>query len=184
MTIKEDNQHLCDNYNFKVFDLKSVKIGKGLSITISGKRNSGKTVLLRDLCYQLKDKYSEVYLFSNTASYQPLVFDFIKKENIFIGLNVAKIQELWNAQGTMTEKLLKKNPNPDHEKVDKILILFDDIVGDPKIRTSDELAQLFTRGRHVYISQIFLTQSVVGIPPIMRRNVDLAIAFYLEKCYC
>lgn len=186
MSIRAQNEEAMKRFKFGTFDYKEIPIGKGIAVTITAKRNCGKSVLMKDLCYRLKDLFQRVYVFSNTAKYQPEVFDFVNKEDIFVGLDSNKLKQIWATQDLFVEKLLLKNKGKkiDHKKVDKILILFDDLIGDPGVRTEESLIQLFTRGRHCYISQIFITQTIVGIPPVMRRNLDLAISFYLENYDC
>jgi hypothetical protein len=60
---------------------------------------------------------------------------------------------------------------PDIEKLDKGqngLIIFDDMVLTP----NNKIGELFIRGRKLYYSCIFITQSFFGTPKIVRQNVN------------
>jgi hypothetical protein len=60
------------------------------------------------------------------------------------------------------------------------LIIFDDVVSEAGVTSSNILHKLFTAGRHFKISVIMLTQVIGrnGIPPVIRSNCDYLIAFF------
>ena len=76
------------------------------------------------------------------------------------------------------KKLVKPNP---------ILICFDDIIQDAKIRRSPLLNELFTLGRHLHISTIILSQTISGqtasLPPVVRYNAEIIQCFHTFNEY-
>jgi hypothetical protein len=179
-TIAQQNEDLANGYNFQVFDIvKALNDRRNFAMTITSKRNTGKSVLLKDLCYQIKNWYQEVFVFSLTAHLQPDLFDFIKKENVINAFDEDRIKQIWETQEKVVMKLKKMEIEPD--KIPKVLLLFDDLIADPRVKKSDILNRLFIAGRHVHFAQIFITQTFKGIPPTIRTNVDIAVAFYLNS---
>jgi hypothetical protein len=179
-TIAQQNEDLANGYNFQVFDIvKALNDRRNFAMTITSKRNTGKSVLLKDLCYQIKNWYQEVFVFSLTAHLQPDLFDFVKKENVINAFDEERIKQIWDTQENLVMKLKKMKVKP--EEIPKVLLLFDDLIADPNVRKSDILNRLFIAGRHVHFAQIFITQTFKGVPPTIRTNVDIACAFYLNS---
>lgn len=149
----------------------------GFSIMIVGQRNSGKTLLTTELCYKLKSKrkWIDSYLFSQTAFCQENYYNFIPKSHRFDSLNMEKLKELLEQQKSMKDDLIRKKI----KKVKRILIIFDDIIGDKdiNIRNAPLVTQLFTTGRHYGIDMFILLQSAVGASPVQRKNTDVIFSF-------
>lgn len=168
------------NYNFKTFKPKEqLKDVKNFFMTITSKRRTGKSTLMKDFLYQIKDFYQTCYVFSLTADLQPDLFDFVDKDNVFKGLDEEKLLEIWNNQKAKIEKLRKMKIET--KNMPHILLIFDDIIGDPKIKKSGIMNTLAIAARHCMIACIVITQTYKGIPPTLRTNVDLAIAFFLNS---
>lgn len=180
-TIYYDNLRLAKSYKFENFDiLEEFKDRKNFTMTITSKRCTGKSVLMRDLCSKIKGWYEQTYVFSLTADMQPDLFDFVKKENITIGFDEAKISHIWDKQKEIIEKLQKtKTVKP--ENYPKILLIFDDLISLKEVKKSEILKRLFVAGRHLFFACIFLSQQFTSIAPVLRVNVDIAVAFYLDS---
>ena len=185
---KRDVQYreYVNSLNFEEFDIRKELDDKcNFFMTITAKRRSGKSVLLKNLCYQIKDWYASCYVFSMSAGLQPDLFDFVAKENIYDGFQEEKLLEIWNAQKAMVMSL-KKTKTKDKD-IPKVLILFDDIIGSEKVRHSSVLNNFAILGRHLHFAVIILSQEMggkYGIPKVIRSNVDVAIAFYLDSEVC
>lgn len=179
------NQDYVDNLDLKVFDiLKDLKERPNFAMSITAKRNSGKSVLMKDLCYQIKNWYANVYVFSQTAKLQPDLFSYIDEDNIIDGFNENALREVWQAQYNQVMKLKKMGVAPD--KIPKVLILFDDIIGDPRVRNSKILNDFFIQGRHLHFGVMIITQELGGkggLPKVVRANLDCAVAFFLNNEY-
>lgn len=184
--MNKENQGYVDSLNFEVFDIvKELNDKRNFAMTITSKRRTGKSVLLKNLCYFIKDWYEDAYVFSQSAHLQKDLFNFVKKENIIDGFNEEKLKEIWDFQATRIEKM--KNSNVPTKDLPKILILFDDIVGDNRVRHSKVLNDFFILGRHLQFAQIIITQCMggkYGLPAVVRQNVDCAVSFFLDAEYC
>jgi phenylalanyl-tRNA synthetase alpha subunit len=179
-TVSYQNQKLANTYKFKKFNLiEDLKERKNFSITVTAKRNTGKSVLTRDLCSHMIGWFNQVYVFSLTANLQPDLFDFVDPDNVINSFNENLLIKLWEQQEQLVLKM--KAAKVKEDEIPRMLIIFDDLIADPKVRNSTILKRIFIASRHVKISLIFLTQSFVGIPPVMRVNTDVAICFYLDS---
>lgn len=179
------HREYVDSLKFEVFDIrKEMDDKRNFSMTLTSKRRTGKSVLLKHLCYQIKDWYTAVYVFSMSAHLQPDLFDFIPKDHIIQGFNEAKLKQIWDAQESLVMKLKKQDiPAKD---IPKVLILFDDIIGDDKVRHSQTLNNFFILGRHLHFAIAIISQTIsgkYGLPLVIRSNLDIAISFFLDAEY-
>ena len=133
----------------------------GFTIMVVGQRNSGKTLLTTELCYKLKSKrkWDNAYLFSQTAFCQQNYYNFIPKSHRFDKLDISELSNLLEQQKQMKDDLIKGKI----KKIKRILIIFDDIIGDSEINIRNEslVNQLFTTGRHYGIDVFVLLQSAI-----------------------
>ena len=187
-TIYASNMRMAAAYKFGILDIvKDLDKFKNFNCLITSKTNSGKSVFLKDICSQIKGWYTSVYVFSLTSYLQPDLFDFVPKENIIHTFDQDKLRGIWQAQEQEIMRLRRTKIK--EENLPRVLILYDDLISDPKVRNSPILKQLFVMARHAKISQIFLSQSFTAVPPVLRKNVAMAISFYLDsetdrKAFC
>jgi hypothetical protein len=180
MTVAEEAKEHVSGLTFNKFDARKVlNETRNFSMVITAKRRSGKSVFMKDICSQIKSWYNHVFVFSMTAEAQPDLFDYVPKDNVINSFDEAKLLKIWESQVREITRLMKTKTDP--KKYPKILIIFDDIISDPKVRKSEMLKKLFVMGRHYHFAFIFISQGFKEIPPIMRKNVDVAVAFYLES---
>lgn len=179
-TIYSMNLRMSEAYNFKTFNvLEDMKDVISYNALIVAKSGSGKSVFVRDIISQTKHLYTETYVFCATSNLQPELYDFVRKENIFLTFDEVKLQQIYDRQEQQIIRLMKSGV----EKKDcpKILIIFDDLIAQPEVRKSKLLLKLYISGRHCVITTIFLTQTLNGIGPSMRKNVQLAVGYFLEN---
>lgn len=179
-TIYYNNLKLAKSYKFDIFNpVEDLKNCKNFSMTITSKRRTGKSVFVKDIVSKIKGWYTQAYVFSMTSDLQPDLYDFVSKENIYNGFNESKLEQIWKSQEQLVMSM-RKNRIAD-EKIPHILIIFDDLISDPKVRNSEILKRFYVAGRHILMAQAFLSQNFTSIPPIMRNNVDVSVAFYLDS---
>jgi hypothetical protein len=140
--------------------------GKNFSMLVLASRGSGKSYLTKYLLeYHLRDKYDLFVVISDSddelENYKEILpgrlfFNDFKPEIItnLIEMNKKRLQE--------GKPLLQ------------VLFVFDDKISN-KMKYNDELLQLFTRGRHVGISIVFISQSHVFASAAWRNNSDTII---------
>jgi hypothetical protein len=177
-TKKAQELKLVSEYNFKTFNPREeLKDAKNWSGIIIAKRRSGKTVLLKHICSEIKDWYSKVYLFSATKEFQTDAYDFIEPKNIINGFNESMVLDIWNKQKEKFKTLISAGYAK--EDIPCIMFCFDDIITDPTVRNNKTLMELYVQGRHSNCCCIVLSQYFCALSPMIRNNCDLAICFKL-----
>lgn len=156
---------------------------KGFAGIIYGRRGTGKTTLLKDFIYHNRKMWDKAYLFSQTAKMQPENYYWVPEHRIYDQYDDSALMSIIADQKKDVES---KKKNDQDDAIENILIVFDDIISEEKIRHSAAFNMLFTLGRHYYITPIVLTQSVGGangIPKVVRDNVDVVVGFFAHNQY-
>lgn len=138
-----------------------------------GKTGVGKSVFLKWLLYHNEDKIDSVMIFASTiwngqynnvTSYLYEEFDHKLVENII-------------------KKRKEKIKN--NEKVGNLLIILDDFIDNPSLsmggRGDPILTQLFSYGRHLFISVWILSQKLTKVSPTLRVNSEYIFLFSLPN---
>lgn len=159
------------SYNIEEFDpLTMCDVIGNMSITAM--TGAGKTVLIIDILSKIHHVFDAIYMFSRTAKAQP-IYDFIPRRSIFDRFNEEFLVKLWNIQ---YHKKMADNTC----KMDRILIIMDDIINDEEYKKSKILNDYFTGARHYGLQIMFLTQNFTSLKLLQRNNVRWAVAFDLD----
>jgi hypothetical protein len=143
------------------------------AIIISACRRSGKTFLCRDLLYQINknQKFDVCFLFCETADYNE-DFEYISDNFKYNKYDEGTLNKIIEKQ----EECIKRNKK-DKDNHPKVLIVLDDVASSSELFYSEAISKLFTLGRHLNLSVIYLTQHLSSISPKQRKNADIIIAF-------
>lgn len=147
-----------------------------ISVTVVGKRRTGKSYLVKDLCkkwgMELR-RFDEIYVFTKTAInewYQ----EWVPQEYVYDGWDSEKAELIWAR--AMWKTWMKKHHNVGRGA--KILVICDDLLSDSATHKYDPtLLAFYTAGRHVGISVIYITQKFKGTIPAIRDNTDIVFSF-------
>jgi len=168
--------------DIKEFDLSTIP--KFFSLVLNGVRRSGKSTILDWMINKMgrtghpSFKFDEVYLLSSTAGQQDEVFNFADDEHIIDELSDDKIRAVLDKR----EKIFmqyKQNPER-YDQSPNCLIIIDDLLTDKNNKNifySKPIGEMYFKGRHLGISCCILTQHLRAIPPLIRSNSDICIAF-------
>lgn len=166
--------------SIKIFDVcNEFKAVKNFSAIVCAKRRSGKSVLVKDILSQIKNNYAECHVFSNTAHLQQDLFDYVPPENVYYGLDAPILDRIYSDQERYILEQTKKKK--DKKKLKHILLIFDDIISDKKIRHSQTFDKLFIESRHINIAVIGISQYLSGahgFNALARKNCDFFFTFY------
>jgi hypothetical protein len=142
------------------------KRGKNFSMLILASRGSGKSYLTQYLLtYHLRDKFDLFVVISESEDELEKYREILPGKLFFDDFNPDLIQNLIR---------INKDRQRKSQPIYETLIVFDDKISN-KLKYSDELLQLFTRGRHVGISIIFISQSHSYANAAWRNNSDTII---------
>ena len=137
-----------------------------------GKRNSGKTALVRDICYNMhvhKCKGTAVGLpvaFCGTESSQRDIQTFVPASLIYKGFNETVVSDLMEKQQQLVAQKGKEN-------VRTVVLIIDDCAFDKAMWKSDAMRELVFNGRHCNITLIVTVQYLMDVPTWLRTNIDM-----------
>jgi len=137
-------------------------------VSLIGKRNSGKSQMLRYLVLQQRPLFKSIFVVCPTESVNHFYRDLVKKENIFDSYNENWVEAL-------IKKLTEVNSGKGEVDASHILLILDDCCSDTAFHQSKSFKKLCTRGRHIKISVIITCQYIYQIPPVARNNSDFIL---------
>ena len=158
-------------------DIKEFKLNSLLSDSVIfciGPRTSGKSYLVRDIMYEMslrKMPYSQIYSVDEGKHFS----EFFPKSYIKSAFAEGEMELLIENQrlGTLKDgKGLQNNC---------FLLLDQPESSDELWKKSKAFQKVFTLGRHLNIMMVMTLQCVIGVPPVMRQNVDYVFLFRTES---
>jgi GTPase SAR1 family protein len=131
-----------------------------------GRRGSGKSVLLKDLLYNMRDRVDYAMAMCPTVESAAMLRSCLPGSSVFdrfVGHKVEALIEL-------AQDLATRN------KVRNFLLVLDDVMYDKGICRTPHFRNLFYNGRHYRITCILLLQYLVDLPPDLRAQIDYVFA--------
>ena len=152
------------NLKLKKFDMKSLRDDS--VITIIAKRNSGKSVLCKDILFHHRNIPAGVII-SPTEKANAYYSHFIPDCFIHDEFDPIIISKLLQRQEIIIHKN-KKGNNIDG----RAFLILDDCLYDNKWIKDTNMRSVFMNGRHYKLMFILTMQFALGIPPNLRTNID------------
>lgn len=137
-------------------------------VSLIGKRNSGKSQMLRYLVLQQKPLFKKIFVICPTETVNHFYKDLVAKENIFDSYNEDWIDKL-------IKKMTELNSGKSDDDASHVLLILDDCCSDTNFHQSKTFKKLCTRGRHIKISVIITCQYIYQVPPVARNNSDFIL---------
>jgi hypothetical protein len=151
------------NLTIKKFDPTVIKAGEDVCIFI-GKRNTGKSYLLRDVLSHIYKNFRVMMAFSQTEEVNHFYEKFIPKMFINYKWDEKKLESIFKHQ----EMLIKRN-----EKNRGFGLIFDDMISSSSSwKNNYYIKKIFLEGRHCSLGFFLLTQYVNSIGPFAKTNTD------------
>lgn len=171
--------------DLKKFDMKWITFkpdeNKGPVIVMIGRRDTGKSFLVRDLLFNHKDIPIGTVMSGTEAgngfysSIVPKVFIHNEYKEILVE-NVLRRQKMVLNQIKKDMEMYKKTTiDP------RAFVILDDCLYDNKWTKDKLMRMLFMNGRHWKVMLIITMQYPLGIPPNLRTNIDFV--FILREPY-
>jgi len=171
--------------DLKKFDMRSISFKynetKGPVITLIGRRDTGKSFLVRDLLYYQQDIPIGTVI-SGTEEGNGFYSKMVPKLFIHNEYNTAIIENILKRQRTVLKQIKREMETYKKSTIDsRAFVILDDCLFD-SIWTRDKMMRLlFMNGRHWKIMLIITMQYPLGIPPVLRTNIDYV--FILREPY-
>ena len=158
------------NIQLKKFDMTSIKQDK--VCVFIGKRETGKSFLVKDLLYYHKNLPVGTVI-SGTESANCFYGNIIPPIFIHDEYNPEIIRNVMKKQKKMKQLMIKElNDNGSTKINPNAFLILDDCLYDASWAKDPNIKTCFMNGRHWHIFFIITMQFPLGIPPNLRTNID------------
>jgi hypothetical protein len=169
----------------KKFDMKSISFkpdeNKGPVVVLIGRRDTGKSFLVRDLLFYHQDIPIGTVI-SGTEAGNGFYSSHVPKLFIHDEYNVVIIENILKRQKTVLKQIKKDIETYKKTNIDpRAFVILDDCLFDDRWTRDKMMRLLFMNGRHWKIMLIITMQYPLGIPPTLRTNIDYV--FILREPY-
>jgi hypothetical protein len=169
----------------KKFDMKSISFkpneNKGPVVVLIGKRDTGKSFLVRDLLYYQQDIPIGTVI-SGTEEGNGFYAKMVPKLFVHNEYNTAIIENILKRQRTVLKQIKKEIEAYKRSTIDpRAFVILDDCLFDATWTRDKMMRLLFMNGRHWKVMLVITMQYPLGIPPTLRTNIDYV--FILRENY-
>ena len=169
----------------KKFDMKSISFkpeeNAGPVIVLIGRRDTGKSYLVRDLLYYHQDIPIGTVI-SGTEAGNGFYSQHVPKLFIHDEYNTAIIENILKRQRAVLKQIKKEQEMYKRTNIDpRAFVILDDCLFDATWTKDKVMRLLFMNGRHWKIMLVITMQYPLGIPPNLRTNIDYV--FILREPY-
>jgi len=173
------------NLELKRFDMKSISFkpneSKGPVIVLIGRRDTGKSFLVRDLLYYNQDIPIGTVI-SGTEEGNGFYGKMVPKLFIHNEYNTAIIENILKRQRGVLKQIKKEIETYKRSTIDpRTFVILDDCLYDNTWARDKMMRLLFMNGRHWKVMLLITMQYPLGIPPTLRTNIDYV--FILREPY-
>ena len=173
------------NLELKKFDMKNISFkaneDNGPVIVFIGRRDTGKSFLVRDLLYYHQDIPIGTVI-SGTESGNGFYAQHVPKLFIHDEYNTAIIENVLKRQKMVLKQIKKEKESYGRSNIDgRAFVILDDCLWDNSWARDKMMRLLFMNGRHWKIMTVITMQYPLGVPPNLRTNIDYT--FILREPY-
>ena len=154
---------------------------KGPVVVLIGKRDTGKSFLVRDLLYYQQEIPIGTVI-SGTEEGNGFYGKMVPKLFIHNEYNTAIIENILKRQRTVLKQIKKEMETYKRSTIDpRAFVILDDCLYDNTWSRDKMMRLLFMNGRHWKVMLVITMQYPLGIPPTLRTNIDYV--FILRENY-
>ena len=169
----------------KKFDMKTISFkhteNSGPVIVLIGRRDTGKSYLVRDLLYYHQDIPIGTVI-SGTEAGNGFYSEHVPKLFIHDEYNTAIVENILKRQRAVLKQIKREQEMYKRSNIDpRAFVILDDCLFDATWTRDKVMRLLFMNGRHWKIMLVITMQYPLGIPPDLRTNIDYV--FILREPY-
>lgn len=169
----------------KKFDMRHISFkpdeNKGPVVVLIGRRDTGKSYLVRDLLFYHQDIPIGTVI-SGTEAGNGFYSAHVPKLFIHDEYNLAIIENILKRQRSVMKQIKKEETQYRKSTIDpRAFVILDDCLYDATWTKDKMMRLLFMNGRHWKVMLIITMQYPLGIPPNLRTNIDYV--FILREPY-
>lgn len=171
--------------DLKRFDMKNISFkaneAKGPVCVLIGRRDTGKSFLVRDLLFYHQDIPIGTVI-SGTEEGNGFYGKMVPKLFIHNEYNTAIIENILKRQRSVLKQIKKEMEQFKRSTIDpRTFVILDDCLYDNTWAKDKMMRLLFMNGRHWKVMLLITMQYPLGIPPTLRTNIDYV--FILREPY-
>ena len=171
--------------DLKKFDMKTISFkpneNKGPVIVLIGRRDTGKSYLVKDILYYHQDIPIGTVI-SGTEAGNGFYSAHVPKLFIHDEYNTTIIENILQRQKTVLKVIKKELETQKKTNIDpRAFVILDDCLYDATWAKDKVMRLLFMNGRHWKVMLVITMQYPLGIPPNLRTNIDYV--FILREPY-
>ena len=168
------------NFSLKKFDIGMIKARceidsrKSPMMVIIGKKDTGKSFLVRDILYNCQHDFPVGTVISGTEVANEFFQHMVPSKFIHDKYTPQIVMNVIKRQMTMKQKRnTSKNGSGGQSNVDpRAFLILDDCLYDASWIKEESTRYVFMNGRHIDMMTIITMQYPLGITPNLRTNVD------------
>jgi|TARA_B100001758_G_C18405610_1_gene611843 hypothetical protein len=173
------------NLELKKFNMKNIKFNRddsnGPVIVLIGRRDTGKSFLVRDMLFHHQDIPIGTVI-SGTEAGNGFYGKLVPKLFIHDEYNTAIIENILKRQKIVIKQIKKERKVYGKSSIDpRAFVILDDCLYDNTWSRDKLMRLLFMNGRHWKIMLVITMQYPLGVPPNLRTNIDYT--FILREPY-
>ena len=174
------------NLELKKFDMRKIRFdnsqtSSGPVIVFIGRRDTGKSFLVRDLLYYHQEIPIGTVI-SGTEAGNGFYGSHVPKLFIHDEYNTAIVENVLKRQKLVIKRIKKENTAYGRSNIDgRAFVILDDCLWDNGWAKDKMMRLLFMNGRHWKIMTVITMQYPLGVPPNLRTNIDYV--FILREPY-
>ena len=153
------------NTSLRIKKFDPTKMRSNCIIFLIGKRNTGKSVLMRDLLYNMP-RPDYVIAMAPTDDTIQMFREFLPETCIFDHFSQEKLESAVNLQREFVSR----------GKERRLMILLDDVLYQKNVLNSTAMRHIFFNGRHDNITLLCASQYLMQIAAEFRSNIDMLFA--------
>ena len=177
---------MTSNLELKKFDMRSIVFNAGEKsngpvIIMIGRRDTGKSYLVRDLLFYHQDIPMGTVI-SGTEAANSFFSAHVPRIFIHDEYNVVLIENILRRQKLVLKQQQKEQALYNRSNIDpRVFVILDDCLYDQTWTRDKLMRMLFMNGRHWKVMLIITMQYPLGVPPNLRTNIDYV--FILREPY-
>ncbi len=154
----------------KQFDIS--KIDSDKVVVMLGRRGSGKSYLVRDILYNNTDIPLGTFI-SPTEMANKFYSSMVPKQFIHNEYTPELLANIIKRQKIIIKQMNKEKKQKGYSNIDpRIVVCLDDCLYDSSWTKDVNIRSIFMNGRHYKIFFLLTSQFPLGIPPILRTQID------------
>ena len=150
----------------KIQKLNAASLKPGGVYVLQGRRSTGKSTLLKQLLYWMRDKHDLVIAMTPTESTREMFCSLIPPSCVYDGFHVSVLEAAMETQ----KELIAKG------KTRRICVVLDDLSFDAKSLREKAVGAAFRNSRHYNCTLCVTAQAVYDLMPALRQQVDVLFA--------